>query len=567
MHLFYEDLAVEIRSYLDNIPFGIDIYVSTTDDFKASVIRKSFAGWTRGAVHVRIAPNRGRDIASKLVCFADVYARYEYLLFVHGKKSHHASALGPWRHFLLESLTGSPAVVASIFQAFATQSDLGIVAAQHFEPMRHWVNWGGNSQSASGLAARMGFKLNLEAPLDFPSGSMFWARSAALRPLLDLNLRESDFQEEGGQTDETLAHAIERLFFYVAEHAGYRWGKIARRELYEDTPAIMQIGSKNDVSNFFHRFGFQLRRPGSVKPRRQRPAPVAQCNDQLVRAIQEQALGINARLGQAPRVAIGVVTYNNSDRQVKTAVSAAEASLRRSGLSTGATVLVLDNGHDTQHCTSDFGFVTRLPHAGNVGFGAGHNRLMKEAFEAGCDVYLAINPDGALHPEAVGALVQMVQAYQGRALVEALQFPLEHPKPYDASSFDTPWVSGACLAISRAAFVELGGFDEAFFMYCEDVDLSWRAKANGFALKTCPRALFLHAVSNRVVSPATLKMILESGMLLARKWGAPEFEGELRAEMKARSFVWPDAYPEAVPEEWRRLADFSNGFSFAQPRW
>ncbi len=34
-------------------------------------------------------------------------------------------------------------------------------------------------------------------------------------------------------------------------------------------------------------------------------------------------------------------------------------------------------------------------------------------------------------------------------------------------------------------------------MYCEDVDLSWRAKGYGFALRMCPRALFLHEVTNR----------------------------------------------------------------------
>jgi GT2 family glycosyltransferase len=128
-------------------------------------------------------------------------------------------------------------------------------------------------------------------------------------------------------------------------------------------------------------------------------------------------------------------------------------------------------------------------------------------------------------------------------------------------------VSGACLAIPKAAFEELGGFDDQFFMYCEDVDISWRARANGFALKTCPRALFLHAVTNRDQKPETLRMIFESGVLLARKWEAPEFERWLQSELSARGFPIPAGAPTPVAEEWRRYADFSKQFSFSQPRW
>jgi lipopolysaccharide biosynthesis protein len=57
----------------------------------------------------------------------------------------------------------------------------------------------------------MGFDLSRVTSLDFPSGSMFWARPDALRPILDLGLTLDEFPEEAGQVDGTVAHAIERL--------------------------------------------------------------------------------------------------------------------------------------------------------------------------------------------------------------------------------------------------------------------------------------------------------------------------------------------------------------------
>jgi N-acetylglucosaminyl-diphospho-decaprenol L-rhamnosyltransferase len=44
------------------------------------------------------------------------------------------------------------------------------------------------------------------------------------------------------------------------------------------------------------------------------------------------------------------------------------------------------------------------------------------------------------------------------------------------------WVSGSCFLARRGALEELGGFDEAYFMYAEDVDLCWRAHQSGWGV-------------------------------------------------------------------------------------
>ena len=75
----------------------------------------------------------------------------------------------------------------------------------------------------------MGVALDKNLVLEFPSGSMFWGRSAALRPLLDLKLTFEDFPEEDGRVDGTLAHAIERSVLISAEAAHLEWLKVQRR--------------------------------------------------------------------------------------------------------------------------------------------------------------------------------------------------------------------------------------------------------------------------------------------------------------------------------------------------
>ena len=118
-------------------------------------------------------------------------------------------------------------------------------------------------------------------------------------------------------------------------------------------------------------------------------------------------------------------------------------------------------------------------------------------------------------------MLGVLSAGCGRALIDALEFPVEHPKPYDPYTLTTPWAAGACLLISKCVFEELGGFDETFFMYCEDVDLSWRCRASGIAVKTCPTALFLHDVQNRTSLASRRRATFESALKLGHKWGAP----------------------------------------------
>ncbi len=249
-HIFNVDLASEIHSYISNIPTQRDLYISTDTEEKASLIREEFASFTDGRVEVRVAPNRGRDIASKYVTFEDVYDRHDLILFLHSKKTGHLSTAADWRRSLMGSLSGSPEIVAGILGIFARNDKIGIVFPQHYRPIRPYVNWAGVFPQARRLANRMGIELRPNQIIDFAAGSMFWARSAALLPILSLNLGYEDFPQETGQTDGTIAHILERLLLYSCEKAGYDWLKVSTKQFCDTPQTLFAVKEPQDFDRF-----------------------------------------------------------------------------------------------------------------------------------------------------------------------------------------------------------------------------------------------------------------------------------------------------------------------------
>ncbi len=156
----------------------------------------------------------------------------------------------------------------------------------------------------------------------------------------------------------------------------------------------------------------------------------------------------------------------------------------------------------------------------NVGFGAGVNRgLAVLAGEASPPEWVLVsNPDLVPHPGALAALRAALEAHPAWAIVgprlftetgevypSVRTFPsfvdaaghallaLVNPenrftRRYNPGTPEGPvvlpagWVSGSCFLARRSALEDLGGFDEAYFMYAEDMDLCWRAQQAGWGV-------------------------------------------------------------------------------------
>ena len=220
-HFFYPELATEFFRRLACNRARSDIWLTTDEPSKAALLRKAAAVYERGVVTVSIVPNRGRDIGAFLTTVAGVIEDgYDVIGHIHGKRSLHTSVGEQWREFLWQNLVGGPhPMVDLILNRFAADGNLGLVFAD--DP--HLPDWDANLEAASYLAARMGMSDPLPPFINFPVGTMFWARPLALAPLLKLKLSWDDYPQEPVQNDGTILNALERLLTLVGQHAGYRY--------------------------------------------------------------------------------------------------------------------------------------------------------------------------------------------------------------------------------------------------------------------------------------------------------------------------------------------------------
>ncbi len=132
------------------------------------------------------------------------------------------------------------------------------------------------------------------------------------------------------------------------------------------------------------------------------------------------------------------------------------------------------------------------------GFGANHNQAFRHC-ETEC--FAVLNPDLRLASDALGALCEARTPGDGvlsplilnpdgspadaaRRLPTPLQITARKFRRYRAEPDpDFDWLAGMCLVLDSAAFRSLGGFDERFFMYCEDTDLCLRMQLAGWSVR------------------------------------------------------------------------------------
>src|SRR5271165_47970 len=228
VHLYYDDLVEEVAGTLARIDVPKRIYVSTNSEEKSRRIADALDRFgLNSCSEIAIVPNCGFDIAPMLIQFREKIASHEICLKIHGKKSasERVEFGERWRKFLYQDLVGDSAWARAIVGVMLETPDLGVLMAQHFYGVDSLINIGPNYESMRNVLSRIGIDLRSDQKIEFPSGSMFWFRSAALADLFALGLDWSDFEVlDSRKKDGSLAHGIERCFLFFCAASGKRWG-------------------------------------------------------------------------------------------------------------------------------------------------------------------------------------------------------------------------------------------------------------------------------------------------------------------------------------------------------
>ena len=171
--------------------------------------------------------------------------------------------------------------------------------------------------------------------------------------------------------------------------------------------------------------------------------------------------------------------------------------------------------------------VMSFPTGANLGFGTAANRGVERSSG---DLVMILNPDTLVEPGTTKALVAAlendptlaavgprVDTPDGSLYPSARRFPalgvaaghaflgLVSPanrftRRYRMLDWDhttageVDWVSGTCMLVRRSTFEAVGGFDERYFMYVEDVDLCWRLREAGWRIGYEPAGRVIHTI-------------------------------------------------------------------------
>lgn len=214
--------------------------------------------------------------------------------------------------------------------------------------------------------------------------------------------------------------------------------------------------------------------------------------------------------GAAADISVVVVTYQSGQT-----LGRCLAALRGQTLQ-GFETILSDNaspdGAAQAAAAADPGLAL-IENSSNLGFAAGNNRA---AARAGGRWLVLLNPDAYPEPDFLAALLAAAEAYPDIRCFTARQrmaedpatldglgdamtgigFPFRggygRPDPGDMQPGEVFSPCGAAMMIDRALFLDLGGFDERFFCYCEDVDLGYRLRLRGERVLLAPLAVVAH---------------------------------------------------------------------------
>jgi GT2 family glycosyltransferase len=245
---------------------------------------------------------------------------------------------------------------------------------------------------------------------------------------------------------------------------------------------------------------------------------------------------------------VSIVLYHSAEEEVVSIISLLEQ------VSNISRIYLIDNGGSefASSLTSSDKQIIYIKAAGNIGYGAGHNIALRQAEIIGSDLHVVMNSDinfvsdelnpfldrlGELNffliagPNITNPSDSALSYFKHTPCFSDMVKRFVKPKKYrynlqieniKANSFHCPYMSGAFIVFNINELHQLGYFDERFFMYPEDIDISLRA----FLLGGAVGFLDYHVShDHRAESKKSLKLLvahLYNMMKFYWKWNVEE---------------------------------------------
>ena len=230
-HIFYTELLQEILNKTNNIPIPFDLFITTDNEEKKVYIENYLKNLSKSnKFEILITQNKGRDVIPCLIQLKDILMKYKYFCHIHTKKHGPNKKLGKyWQNYLYENLLGNEYIINRILSDFENHNKLGIIFPEPFffnikkAYLHNYQNyyylhkifdilfpdrdiWAGNI-------------------ITFPVGNMFWARTKAVYQIFNNKIIQLA-PEENGAVDNTIIHAIERIWIYLVKLNGFYYKSI-----------------------------------------------------------------------------------------------------------------------------------------------------------------------------------------------------------------------------------------------------------------------------------------------------------------------------------------------------
>ncbi len=173
-------------------------------------------------------------------------------------------------------------------------------------------------------------------------------------------------------------------------------------------------------------------------------------------------------------------------------------------------VIVIDNASrdgSVEEIAGRFPGVKVIANRTNRGFTGGVNQGIRCALPY--SEYIAlVNNDSVVDKHWLSALVRTMEENPSSGCCGAKEESYGNKVAITRLPFEGNWMGGGSVLYRKSALEDVGLFDEYYFAYCEDIDLSWRMKMRGWKILCCTDALWFHHGAGRSITACDKRLFL-----------------------------------------------------------